>query len=142
MQDPTMNMSVAPQNPYPENGRGEIRYERTMAPSIPGNKGPLRFEEGVATDTDVPNDFSIGAYFDTASSPMRQNHNNPEMFYKHAEDTMRERAHVGSASWVEAPTLLSDFVIGAMAGDGMPTFEMEYNLGGYTKRPNPTVVSD
>ena len=64
------------------------------------------------------------------------------MFYKHAEDTMKERAHVGSASLIEAPALLSDFVTGAMAGDGMPTFEMEYNSGGYMKRPNPTVVSD
>ena len=142
MQDPTSNMSIAPQNPYPESGRGEIMFQRTLAPSIPMNKGPLRFEEGVATDTDVPNDFSIGAYFDTSSSPMRQNHNNPEMFYKHPEDTMRERAHVGSASWVEAPALLQDFVTGAMAGDGMPTFEIEMNSGSHMNRPNPTVVSD
>lgn len=142
MQDYTSNISVAPQNPYPESGRGEVRFERSMAPSIPGNKGPLRFEEGVATDTDVPNDFSIGAYLDTSPSPMRQNHNNAEAGYKHAEDVMRERAHVGSASWIEAPALLSDFVTGAMSGDGMPTFEMEYNNGSYMKRPNPTVVSD
>jgi hypothetical protein len=142
MQDYTSNMSVAPQNPYPESGRREVIFERDMAPSIPGNKGPLRFEEGIATDTDVPNDFSIGAFYDTAPSPMRQNHNNPEAFYKHAEDTMRERAHVGSASWIEAPALLSDFVTGAMSGDGMPTFEMEMNDGGYMKRPNATVVSD
>jgi hypothetical protein len=140
MQDPTVNMSIAPQNPFPEAQRNV--FERSMAPSIPGNKGPLRFEEGVATDTDIPNDFSIGAYFDTAPSPMRQNHNNPEMFYKHPEDTMRERAHVGSASWIEAPALLSDFVTGAMAGDGMPTFEMEMNPGTHVNRPNPTVVFD
>ena len=135
-------MTVSPVPMFPETGRNEIMFEGEYAPSIPGNKGPLRFEEGVATDTDVPNDFAKGAYEDTAPSPMRMNHNNPEMFYKHAADTMRERAHVGSASWVEAPALLSDFVTGAMAGDGMPTFEMEYNSGGYTKRPNPTVVSD
>jgi hypothetical protein len=117
-------------------------FERSFAPSIPMNKGPLRFEEGVATDTDVPADFAQGAYEDTAPSPMRQNHNNPEAFYKHAMDTMRERAHVGSASWIEAPTVLSDFVQGAMAGDGMPTFEYEYNTGGHMNRPNPTVVFD
>lgn len=140
MQDPTRNASIAPQNPYPEAQR--TVFERTLAPSIPGNKGPLRFEEGVATDTDVPNDFSVGAYFDTAPSQMRSNHNNPEMFYKHPEDTMRERAHVGSASWIEAPALLSDFVTGAMAGDGMPTFEMEMNSGAHMNRPNPTVVFD
>ncbi len=32
----------------------ETQFERTMGPDIAGNKGPLRFEEGVATDTDVP----------------------------------------------------------------------------------------
>jgi hypothetical protein len=117
-------------------------FERSFAPSIPMNKGPLRFEEGVATDTDVPADFAQGAYEDTAPSPMRQNHNNPEAFYKHAMDTMRERAHVGSASWIEAPSVLSDFVQGAMAGDGMPTFEYEYNTGAHMNRPNPTVVFD
>ena len=133
-----MNVSPAPM--FPE--KSPTMFERTMGPSIPMNKGPLRFEEGVATDTDVPNDFAKGAYMDTASSPMRMNHNNPEMFYKHPMDTMRERAHVGSASWVEAPTVLSDFVQGAMSGDGMPQFERAYNPGTHVNRMNPTVVSD
>ena len=106
------------------------------------NKGPLRFEEGVATDTDVPNDFAQGAYMDTAPSPMRMNHNNPEMFYKHPEQTMQERAHVGSATWIEAPSVLREFVQGSVAGDGMPVFEMEYNTGGHMNRPNATVVYD
>lgn len=133
-------MNVAPAPMFPE--KHSPVFERSFAPSIPMNKGPLRFEEGVATDTDVPADFTQGAYEDTAPSPFRQNHNNPEMFYKHPMDTMRERAHVGSASWIEAPTVLSDFVQGAMAGDGMPQFEYEYNSGGHMNRPNPTVVSD
>lgn len=133
-----MNVSPAPM--FPE--KTPTMFERTMGPSIPMNKGPLRFEEGVATDTDVPNDFAKGAYMDTAPSPMRMNHNNPEMFYKHPMDTMRERAHVGSASWIEAPTVLSDFVQGAMAGDGMPMFERAYNPGTHVNRMNPTVVSD
>jgi hypothetical protein len=133
-------VNVAPAPMFPE--KHSPVFERSFAPSIPQNKGPLRFEEGVATDTDVPADFAQGAYMDTAPSPMRQNHNNPEMFYKHPEDTMRERAHVGSASWIEAPTVLSDFVQGAMAGDGMPQFEYEYNTGGHMNRPNPTVVFD
>ena len=117
-------------------------FERGFAPSIPMNKGPLRFEEGVATDTDVPRDFAQGAYMDTAPSPMRMNHNNPEMMYKHAAQTMQERAHVGAASWIEAPAVLSEFVQGAVAGDGMPTFEYEYNTGGHMNRPNATVVFD
>ena len=83
-----------------------------------------------------------GAYEDTAPSPMRMNHPNPEMFYKYAVDTMRERAHVGSASWVEAPSVLSEFVEGAMSGDDMPKWEYSYNSGGHMNRPNVTVVYD
>lgn len=133
-------MNVAPAPMFPE--KSPTMFERGFAPSIPMNKGPLRFEEGVATDTDVPRDFSVGAYLDTSPSPMRMNHNNPEMFYKHAADTMRERAHVGAASWIEAPAVLSEFVQGAVAGDGMPQFEYEFNTGGHMNRPNPTVVFD
>jgi len=133
-------VSVAPAPMFPE--KSPTVFERNFAPSIPGNKGPLRFEEGVATDTDVPADFAQGAYMDTAPIGNRMNHTNPEMFFKHPADTMRERAHVGSASWIEAPTVLSDFVQGSMSGDGMPMFEYEYNTGGHMNRPNPTVVFD
>lgn len=133
-------MNVAPAPMFPE--RTPSMFERTLAPSIPGNRGPLRFEEGVATDTDVPYDFGVGAYQDTAPSPMRMNHTNPEMFYKYPEDTMRERAHVGSATWIEAPAMLGDFVKGATAGDAIPTFEYVYNTGMHMNRPNPTVVMD
>lgn len=131
--------TFAPQNTAPEKGTNV--FERKVAPSIPGNKGPLRFEEGVATDTDVPNDFGQGAYQDTASAPGRPNQNNREMFYKYPEQTMRERAHVGSASWIEAPEVLGDFVQGAGSGNGQPTFEYAYNSGMPEKRPNPTRVS-
>lgn len=133
-------MSVAPVPMFPE--KAPTMFEGTYAPSIPGNKGPLRFEEGIATDTDVPRDFARGAYFDTSSAPGRSNHNNPEGVFKSAMETMQERAHVGSASWIEAPTVLSEFVEGAMAGDGMPTFEYEYNDGARHGRLNPTVVFD
>jgi hypothetical protein len=131
-------MTIAPQNPFPESQRNV--FERTIAPSIPGNRGPLRFEEGVATDTDVPNNFGEGAYLDTSSAPGRPNHNNREMFYKWPEETMRERAHVGSASWISAPTVLSDFVQGSVAGDGQPKFEYAYNSGMHQARPNPVRV--
>lgn len=133
-----MNMTIAPQNPYPEAMRNV--FERTMAPSIPMNRGPLRFEEGTGTDSDITNDFGQGAYADGASSPMRMNHANRDALYKPAEQTMAERAHVGSASWIEAPAVLSDFVAGATAGDGMPTFEMVQNSGYHVDRPNPVRV--
>ena len=133
-------MSVSPAPLFPE--KSPTYFERALGPSIPGNKGPLRFEEGVATDTDVPNDFMKGAYMDGAPSPLRMNHNNPEMFYKYPWETMQERAHVGAASWIEAPTVLREFVQGSVAGDAMPYFEYEYNTGGHMNRPNPTVVYD
>jgi hypothetical protein len=133
-----MNPTIAPQNPYPEAMRNV--FERTMAPSIPGNRGPLRFQEGVATETEVTYDFAEGAYMDTASAPSRQNHNNRDMFYKPAEQTMQERAHVGSAAWIESPDVLSDFVQGSVAGDGMPRFETAYNSGAHMNRPNAVRV--
>ena len=133
-------MPVSPAPMFPE--KSPTFFEPAFAPSIPMNKGPLRFEEGVATDTDVPRDFAQGAYMYTAPSPLRMNHNNPELFYKHPEQTMAERAHVGAASWIEAPTVLREFVQGSVAGDAMPYFEYEYNTGGHMNRPNPTVVSD
>ena len=38
-------------------------YEHVMAVNTE-RRGPLRFEEGVATDTDIPTDFGQGAYGD------------------------------------------------------------------------------
>ena len=58
-----MNPTVAPAPLFPEVA-GNV-FERSMGPDIPGQRGSLRFEEGVATDTDVPNDFAIGSYVDT-----------------------------------------------------------------------------
>ncbi len=133
-------MAVGPTPMFPE--KFAPVYERTMAPSIPMNAGPNRFEEGVATDTDVPNDFARGAYQDTAPISSTSAATNPQMFYKSYEETIRERAHVGSASWIEAPAVLSEFVQGSMSGDGMPQWEYEYNSGGRMNRPNPTVVYD
>jgi len=132
-------MNVAPNPMFPE--KSPNVFERSMAPSIPMNRGPKRFMEGVANDTDVPNDFGQGAYADTAPSGRRMNHNNPEMFYKYPEQTMQERAHVGSASWIEAPAMLGDFVQGSMSGDGMPTFEYAYNSGAHANRPAAARIS-
>lgn len=133
-------MNVAPNPMFPE--RTPNMFERGFAPSIPGNKGPLRFEEGVATDTDIPFEFSRGAYGDTAGLSPFTNSTSPAMFFKYPEETMRERAHVGSSSWIEAPDVLGEFVQGSMAGDGMPQFEYSFNSGAHVDRMNPTVVFD
>lgn len=131
------NIAPVPMNPE----RTPVSYQRTVAPQIPGNKGPLRFEEGIATDTDVPTDFARGAYFDTSQGP-RPGYNNPEMLYKHADETMAERAHVGSAAWVEAPTFLGEFVNGSRAGYGDIHYERVFNPGTRIQRVHPAVVPD
>jgi hypothetical protein len=56
--------------------------------------------------------------------------------------TMRERAHVGSATWIEAPTMLQDFVIGASVGQLPPQFEMELGSERRLIRINPANVQD
>jgi hypothetical protein len=116
--------------------RPESGYETAIAVNT-ARRGPLRFEEGVATDTDIPNDFGQGAYGDCAGDGRGR----PFTVVKDPATTMRERVHVGSASWIEAPTMLSDFVIGASTGQG-PSFEME--LGSETRlvRINPAQVFD
>ena len=61
----------------------------------------------------MPNNFAQGAYGDTSSGPVTT--------IKTPEEVTRERAHVGSASWIEAPVALGEFVQGAQSDH--PTFE-------------------
>ena len=111
-------------------------YEHVMAVNN-ARRGPLRFEEGIATDTDVPNDFGQGAYGD----PGGDGRGRPFTPWKTEAETTRERAHVGSASWIEAPTMLSDFVIGASVGRTLPQFESELGSEARLRRINPAMVS-
>lgn len=105
-----------------------------------GAKGPVYFYEGVQTDTDVPSDFQRGAYVDTAPVSPTSAATNPEHVFKRAEETMRERAHIGSASWIESPEVLADFVQGTVSGDRSPKFEWAYNSGAHQSRPNKVRV--
>ena len=77
-----INPTVAPAAQFPERGPevGSHGFERVIGPDVPNQRGPLRFEEGVATDTDVPHDFAIGSQVDVSSAPGRANHNNLAMF--------------------------------------------------------------
>jgi hypothetical protein len=112
-------------------------YEHALAVNNV-RRGPLRFEEGVATDTDIPNDFGQGAYGDFGGDARGR----PFTARKDPGETMRERAHVGSASWIEAPTMLQDFVIGASIGSRGPQWEREMGSESRLIRINPAAVND
>ena len=104
-------------------------------------RGPLRFEEGIATDTDVPMDFQKGMASGSAVAPGRPNRNAP-VWQKPAAETLSERAHVGSAAWIEAPTFLGEFSHGSYGQNSEQVIETKMSTGGRTQRVNPTVVND
>lgn len=115
----------------------ETGYEAAYAQNV-NRRGPLRFEEGVATDTDIPFEFGRGAYGDTEGD-FRGRQTMSGML-KPPVETMRQKVHVGSASWIEAPLELSEFVQGASADH--PSFERVYGSESRIRRVNATVVSD
>jgi hypothetical protein len=131
-----MGISPAPQ--FPE--RAPHVYELKEAGNAT-RRGPLRFEEGIATDTDVPNDFQKGMMQGYAPAPGRPNHN-ANVFLKPAAETLAERAHVGSASWVEAPTFLGEFAHGTMNDYAAQVIETKVVSGGRSQRQSATVVND
>lgn len=131
-------MGIAPAPNFPE--RAPQIYERKMA-DAGDRRGPLRFEEGVATDTDVPTDFQKGIQSGFAAAPGRPNRNAP-VWQKPAAETLGERAHVGSAAWIEAPTFLNEFAHGSYSQNAEQTVEIKAVTGGRTVRVNPTVVND
>ena len=132
-------MTIAPSPKMPE--RPGTTYDRKMSPATPGQRGPLRFEEGLATDTDIPTQFTTGAMQGYEPAAGRPNRNKP-VHTKTAEETMRERAHVGSAAWVEAPASLTDFSAGGFADHGDNRIERVIRSGANQKASNPAVVND
>lgn len=110
MADPELVSPLAPASIPPE--RVGTYYEAKMAPNAPGGRGPLRFESGVATDTDVPDEFMLGISQGYQTAPGRPNHN-LNVYEKPPAVTTRERIHMGSAAWTSAPTMLGDFAAGA-----------------------------
>jgi hypothetical protein len=101
-------------------------------------RGPLRFEEGIATDTFNPDDFQQGMSDGYRTAPDSPNHNSPDAQYKHAAQVMQERAHVGSASWVDAPPMLRDFVAGVT--EPPVTFPQVDRGEGRKERRSATVI--
>lgn len=134
-----MAENIAPVPSFPE--RTGATYERKMSAAQAGLRGPLRFEEGVATDTDVPNDFQLGLNqgYDTPAG--RPNHN-VNVMEKYPEETMKERAHVGSAAWVEAPTYVAEFSNGTFSDYAETKIEEVFRSGSRYQRMNPAAVAD
>ena len=132
-------MGIAPAPGFPE--RVGTVYERKAAPGIPGNRGPLRFEEGLATDTDVPNDFQLGMMQGYQTAPGRPNHN-LNVYEKSAQETMAQRAHVGSAAWVESPQYLGEFAHGSFTDYDQPSYEQVSRPGTRLQHVNPALVID
>lgn len=130
---------LAPTIPFPE--RTPNLYERKFAPNLPGGRGPLRFEEGVATDTDVPDDFTVGALQGYITAPGRINHNE-KVDTKWPQETVAQRAHVGSAAWVQAPMFLGEFAHGSFSEIAEQRFEQVNRDGMSYRRESPAAVFD
>ena len=128
---------IAPAPQFPE--KPEYVYERKFSPANPGVRGPLRFEEGIATDTDVPDDFMQGMADGYVTPPGRPNHN-ANVYEKYPEQTMKERAHVGSAAWTEAPEFLAGFAAGTM--EPPINYPQVNRSGSHYNRPNPATILD
>lgn len=118
-------------------------WEGKIAPNAPGGRGPLRFEEGIATDTDIPNEFVNGIMQGSKTTPRGHNIN---VYEKWPDETLKERAHLGSAAWTESVTYTGDFAAGAgpeaevrfiQCDRGDPNPE-----GQYWRRVNPARIAD
>jgi hypothetical protein len=133
-----MAQGISPNPQYPE--RAPQVYEEKIGQNVT-RRGPLRFEEGIATDTDVPNDFTKGVMQGYQTAPGRPNHN-LNVYEKYAEETLAQRAHMGSAAWVEAPTFLGEFAHGTNNDFAAQKYEQVDRSGGRYDRLNPANVPD
>lgn len=103
---------LAPLNPFPER-QGNV-YEAKEAPDAPGQVGPTRFEEGLATDPSVPGNFITGITQGYVTKPGRPNLNE-NVYEKLPAETLQARLHPGSAAWTSAPEYLGPFASGTSA---------------------------
>jgi hypothetical protein len=55
---------------------------------------------------------------------------------------MKQRAHVGSAAWVEAPAYLGEFSQGNFGDHSQVVIEEVIRSGGRYQRMNPAQVAD
>ena len=135
------NVQLAPNPTFPERDRGAVNYEAKGAANSE-RRGPLRFEEGLATDTDVPSGFQLGAMQGYTTAPGRPNHN-ANVFIKTAEETMRARAHAGSAAWLDSASMTGEFMHGVQVdANAARRFEEVNRSGGRYERLHAAVITD
>lgn len=132
-------MGLAPAPMFPE--KSPTAYEVNAVSGAPSGPGPLYFEEGLGTDTDIPSNFQYGAMQGYQTPPGRSNHN-ANVYIKTPQETMSERAHVGSAAWVEAPAMLNDFAAGSFSDAAEIRYEQVVRPGTRLQRQSAAVVSD
>jgi hypothetical protein len=111
----------------------EVKYADNRA-----RRGPLRFEEGLATDPSLAPEFVEGMRQGYAAGPHGTNVN---VYEKDAATVERERTHFGSAAWTEAPTYLSGFAGGA-SNEAERRYVEVMRDGQHYLRRNPAVVTD
>lgn len=134
-------VQLSPAPSFMERDRGAVNYEAKMGTNSQ-RRGPLRFEEGLATDTDVPNDFTLGVMQGYRTAPGRPNHN-MNVFEKPAAETMRERAHAGSAAWIDSADMLGDFMHGVnVNANASRRFEQVNRGPGRKERLHGAIISD
>lgn len=129
---------LAPLNPFPER-QGAV-YEAKLAPDAPGQVGPTRFEEGLATDPSVPSNFVLGITQGYVTAPGRPNQN-ANVYEKPAAETLQARMHPGSAAWTSAPEHLAPFANGTSA-EAERRFIAVQRSGGIQRRRNEAEVND
>lgn len=133
--------NLAPTPTFAERDRGAVNYEAKSAANAE-RRGPLRFEEGLATDTDVPSGFQLGAMQGYTTAPGRPNHN-ANVFIKSADETMRARAHVGSAAWLDSASMTGEFMHGVQVdANAARRFEEVNRSGGRYERLHSAVITD
>lgn len=138
MADPNLTSPIAPAPQYPE--RVTPVWERKFTDN-PVRRGPLRFQEGLGTDRDIPAAFAEGVMQGYRTAPGRPNRN-AKVDTKYPQETLAERAHAGSAAWVEAPTFRNEFAHGAFSDQATLRFETAIRSGQHYLRQNPAQVWD
>lgn len=134
-------VQLAPAPRFPERDRGAVNYEAKYAANSE-RRGPLRFEEGLATDTDVPSDFQEGAMQGYRTAPGSPNHN-AVVWIKPAAETMKQRAHAGSAAWIDSAGMTGEFMHGVnVDSNAAKRFEQVNRSGGRYERLHGAIVTD